>query len=684
MAPHPQDVAYEASISDPSKFWAHQAKQLTWHTTPSTAFRKQTRKLKSGVSHSSWTWFPDGEISTSYNCIDRHVEAGHGDNIAIIWDSPVSNSKQKISYAELQDEVATLAGVLREQGVKRGDTVLIYMPMVPAALVGMLATVRLGALHAVVFGGFSAASLAQRIEACEPKVVLTASCGIEGAKGPLPYQPMIRGAVEQSSHKPGRVLIWQREQSRWDDVREEDGERDWQTLVKSARDRGLTAENVPVKSSDGLYIIYTSGTTGLPKGVLREAGGHAVGLNLSIRYIFGIRGPGDVLFTASDIGWVVGHSYIVYAPLLAGATTVLFEGKPVGTPNADTFWRVVEEYKVNSMFTAPTALRAIRKDDPKNSLFEKRGKSGGLKSLRALFLAGERSEPAIVTMYQELLAKHCAPQATVIDNWWSSESGSPMTGLALLPGVAHQFDDHTWHPPLPVKAGSAGKPAPGFDVRIVDDEGKEIPKGNMGNIVLGIPFAPTGLTTLWNDEERFYKGYLKRFDGKWLDTGDAGMIDEDGYVHVMSRADDIINVAAHRLSTGAIEQAISSHPAITEAAVVGIPDHMKGHVPFAFIGIADPPSDLLKDLNGRLRHSIGPIASLAGFIAAPGIIPKTRSGKTLRRTLKEILENAVEGNFEKDPSYPSTIEDASVVEKAKEAVKDYFKTGEGSKMKAKL
>ncbi|KAK3069946.1 hypothetical protein LTR53_011324 [Teratosphaeriaceae sp. CCFEE 6253] len=684
MAPHPQDVAYEASISDPSKFWAHQATQLTWHTTPSTAFRKQTRKLKSGVSHASWTWFPDGEISTSYNCIDRHVEAGNGDTTAIIWDSPVSNSKQKISYAELQEEVATLAGVLREEGVKKGDVVLVYMPMIPAALIGILATVRLGALHAVVFGGFSAASLAQRIEASNPKVILTASCGIEGAKGPLPYQPMVRGAVEQSSHKPATVLIWQREQSRWDDVRKDEGERNWQRLVKSARNRGLKADNVPVKSSDGLYIIYTSGTTGLPKGVLREAGGHAVGLNLSVRYIFGIRGPGDVLFTASDIGWVVGHSYIIYAPLLAGATTVLFEGKPVGTPNADTFWRIIEEHKVNSMFTAPTALRAIRKEDPKNSLFEKRGKSGGLKSLRALFLAGERSEPAIVSMYQELLAKHCGHQATVIDNWWSSESGSPMTGLALLPGVAQNFNDHTWHPPLPVKAGSAGKPAPGFDVRVVDDDGKEVAKGNMGNIVLGIPFAPTGLTTLWNDEERFYKGYLKRFDGQWIDTGDAGLIDEDGYVHVMSRADDIINVAAHRLSTGAIEQAISSHPAITEAAVVGIPDHMKGHVPFAFLGIADPPADLLKDLNARLRHSIGPIASLAGYIAAPGIIPKTRSGKTLRRTLKEILENAVEGDFEKEPSYPSTIEDPSVVEKAKDAVKEYFKTGEGAKMKAKL
>ena len=528
MAPHPQDVTYKASIDDPSAFWSQQAKQLTWHSAPTTAFSKKTKKLRSGDSCPSWTWFPDGELSTSYNCVDRHVEAGHGNETAIIWDSPVSGSKQKISYAELQEEVAILAGVLREEGVKKGDTVLVYMPMIPAALIGILASIRLGAIHAVVFGGFSAASLAQRMEASNAKVILTASCGIEGAKGPLAYQPMVRGAVEQSTHKPSKVLIWQREQNRWDDVRKEDGERQWQRLVKSARNRGLRAENVPVKSSDGLYVIYTSGTTGLPKGVVREAGGHAVGLNLSIRYLFGIRGPGDVLFTASDIGWVVGHSYIIYAPLLAGATTVLFEGKPVGTPDADTFWRIVEENKVNTLFCAPTALRAIRKDDPDNKFFEGRGQKGGLKNLRGLFLAGERSEPAIVSMYQDLLSKYCAPNAGVIDNWWSSESGSPMTGLALLPAVAQNFDDRTWHKPLPIKPGSAGKRMPGFDVRIVDDDGKEVTQGSMGNIVLNIPLAPTGFTTLWNDEERFYKSYLKRFNGQWVDTGDAGMIDEDG------------------------------------------------------------------------------------------------------------------------------------------------------------
>jgi propionyl-CoA synthetase len=334
--------------------------------------------------------------------------------------------------------------------------------------------------------------------------------------------------LEQSPHKVPKTIIWQREQSEWNDIRENDGERNWQQLVKKARDSGLKADNVPVKSSDGLYIIYTSGTTGLPKGVLREAGGHAVGLNLSIRYLFGIRGPGDVMFTASDVGWVVGHSFILYAPLLAGATTVLFEGKPVGTPDAGTFWRILEEYKVNTFFTAPTALRAVRKEDPENKFFKKRGESGGLRHLRSLFLAGERSEPSIITMYDELVREYGAPNAQVIDHWWSSESGSPMTGIALLPKTAESLDNSEWTKPLKIKPGSAGKPMPGFDVRIVDDEGIEVEQGSMGNIVLGIPFAPSGFTTLWRDDERFWKSYLRRFDGKWMDTGDAGMIDEDG------------------------------------------------------------------------------------------------------------------------------------------------------------
>lgn len=423
--------------------------------------------------------------------------------------------------------------------------------MIPAALIGILAISRLGAIHAVVFGGFAANSLAQRIDASKPVAILTASCGIDGAKPPMSYKPFITEAISLSKHKPQKTIVWQRDQLRWDDLDKPNGQRNWSRLCRSAMARGLKAGCVPVKSSDGVYIIYTSGTTGLPKGVLREAGGHAVGLHLSISYLFGIHGPGDVMFCASDIGWVVGHSYILYAPLLTGAATVLFEGKPVGTPNAGTFWRIIEEYKVNTLFTAPTALRAIRRDDPENKLFKKIGERGGIKSLQALFLAGERSEPSIVIMYQELLKNYGPPGSKVIDNWWSSESGSPISGIALVPHAGKDRKTKNRNvKPLGIKPGSAGKAMPGFDVRIVDDEGKEVKKGSMGNIVLAMPLAPTGFRTLWQDEERFYKGYLKRFEGKWIDTGDAGMIDEDGYIHVMSRSDDIINVAAHRFSTG--------------------------------------------------------------------------------------------------------------------------------------
>ena len=480
-------------------------------------------------------WFPGGEISTCYNCVDRHVHAGNGDQTAIIWDSPVTKTKRKYTYNQLLSEVETFAGVLREQGVKKGDVVLIYMPMIPTALIGVLAISRLGAIHAVVFGGFAPASLAQRIDASKPVAILTASCGIDGVKPPMSYKPFITEAINLSSHKPKRTIIWQREQLTWDNIDELHGGRAWQSLDKDAQSRGLKADCVPIKSSDGVYIIYTSGTTGLPKGVVREAGGHAVGLHLSISYLFGIHGPGDVMFCASDIGWVVGHSYILYAPLLTGAATVLFEGKPVGTPNAGAFWRIVEEYKVNTLSTAPTALRAIRRDDPENKMFKAIGERGGLKHLQALFLAGERSEPSIVTMYQELLKKYCSPGASVIDNWWSSESGSPISGIALVPhaGKDRKTKDRSVQP-LAIKPGSAGKAMPGFDVRVVDDTGEEVRRGNMGNIVLGIPLAPTGFRTLWEDEERFYKGYLKRFEGRWIDTGDAGMVGLFSYENIFS------------------------------------------------------------------------------------------------------------------------------------------------------
>ncbi|QSZ31526.1 hypothetical protein DSL72_001093 [Monilinia vaccinii-corymbosi] len=687
MPLHPQDEVQHQSLSDPQSFWAKQASRLHWHTTPARILAEKTKTLKSGAEHKHWEWFGDGEISTCFNCVDRHVLAGNGEETAILWDSPVTGSKEKITYTELLRDVEVFAGVLREEGVKRGDVVLVYMPMIPAALVGTLAISRLGAIHAVVFGGFASASLAQRIEASKPVVILTASCGIDGAKPPLSYKPFITEAVALSSHTPTKTIIWQREQLRWENPNQESGERNWQRLVKSAASRGIKAGCVPVKSTDGLYIIYTSGTTGLPKGVLREAGGHAVGLSLSISYIFGIHGPGDVMFCASDIGWVVGHSYILYAPLLAGAATVLFEGKPVGTPNAGTLWRIIDEYKVNALFTAPTALRAIRRDDPENKLFKEIGERGGLETLRALFLAGERSEPSIITMYQELLTQYAAKGANVIDNWWSSESGSPMTGIALSPhsGLS-RTPTHPTTPILPIKPGSAGKPLPGFDVRIVDDSGDEVPRGTMGNIVLGIPLAPTGFRTLWEDEERFYKGYLKRFGGRWIDTGDAGMLDEGGWVSVMSRSDDIINVAAHRLSTGAIEQAISTHPLVTECCVVGIPDPLKGHMPFAFITLstpahaasasasAIPDTRLEEEMQGLVTRHIGAIARLGGIIQGRNMIPKTRSGKTLRRVLRELLENEYhgEGGKKKKVDVPATIEDESVVEVARGKIREYF------------
>ncbi|KAJ4987775.1 AMP-binding enzyme [Stagonosporopsis vannaccii] len=680
---HPQDRVYAESMRDPEKFWMRQGENMHWHKKPTKAFEKRTRVLeKSNVQHDSWSWYTDGEISTTYNCVDRHVAQGNGDNIAIYWDSPVTGTKEQYSYKQLLKEVETLAGVLREEGVKKGDVVLIYMPMIPAAIFAMLAIARLGAIHSVVFGGFSPAALAQRIEASRPVAIMTASCGIEGSKKPTAYRSMIEEAIQKSKVKPAKTIIWQRDQLRWDPVVKEKGQRNWQRLIKSARNRGLKAEAVPVRSEDGLYIIYTSGTTGLPKGVVRSAGGHAVGLNFSMKYLFGIHGPGDVQFTASDIGWVVGHSYIVYAPLLVGASTVLFEGKPVGTPDASTFWRIIQDYKVTTMFTAPTALRAIRREDGENDFFEKRyGEKGALKSLRALFLAGERSEPSIVQMYQRLLTKHCAPGAIVVDNWWSSESGSPISGIALSASAGLDFSSPDRPKPLPIKPGSAGKAMPGFDVRVVDDSGREVQRGEMGNIVMGIPLAPTAFTTLWEDEERFYKGYMKRFDGKWIDTaGDAGMIDEDGYISIMSRADDVINVAAHRFSTGAIEQAITTHPSIAEAAVVGIPDALKGHLPFAFVTLAthphpDPavPEDgLLSEVQNLVREQIGAIASLGGIIQGKAMIPKTRSGKTLRRVLRELLDNATHGDFDKEVNVPSTIEDREAVNAARSKIREYF------------
>ncbi|PKS07612.1 hypothetical protein jhhlp_006218 [Lomentospora prolificans] len=696
---HPQDEVLYHSLNDPRSFWAHQAEHLHWHKKPSSVLEISEKRLRSGVTHDTWTWFPDGEISTCYNCVDRHVLNGHGSSPAIFYDSPVTGTKKTITYAELLREVETLAGVLRAEGVKRGDVVLVYMPMIPEALIGILAINRLGAIHAVVFGGFASNALAQRIDACHPVAILTASCGVDGAKPPIPYKPLVEEAIKLASHKPNRTLVWQRPQSQWQPVDERSGQGDWGALVEKAKKQDVKAECVPVKSTDPIYIIHTSGTTGSPKGVLRDAGGHAVGLHLSISYLFNIHGPGCVSFTASDVGWVVGHSYILYGPLLTGAATVLYEGKPIGTPDASAFWRIVEEYKVNTMFTAPTALRAIKRDDPENKQLGQIGARGGLKSLKALFLAGERSEPSLISMYQDLLTQYGAKEAHVIDNWWSTEVGSPITGRALVPHVGKdRKTDQRDHPPPKIKPGSAGKAMPGFDVRIVDDHGKEVPRGEMGNIVLALPLAPTGFRTLWQDEERFYNGYLKRFQGQWLDTGDSGWIDPEGYVHVMSRNDDVLNVSAHpyvssecfshvsyyeptlRKTIGSIEQAITSHHLVAEACVVGIPDELKAQLPFAFVTLltpdhpkaAIPDKKLADEIQNLVRTQVGAIATLGGIIQGKGMIPKTRSGKTLRRVLRELLENAVHGEFEKEVQVPSTIEDAGAVRVARAKVKEYF------------
>ncbi|KAJ3577954.1 hypothetical protein NPX13_g2612 [Xylaria arbuscula] len=482
----------------------------------------------------------------------------------------------------------------------------------------------------------------------------------------MSYRPFIREAIQLSSHKPRRVIIWQRNELRWDDVDKNSGERNWYKLVRSCRARNVRAACVPVGANEEVYIIYTS-----------------------------------------DIGWVVGHSYILYGPLLAGAATVLYEGKPVGTPDSSAFWRIVQEYNVSTLFTAPTALRAIKRDDSENTQLRQIGERGGLRSLRAIFLAGERSEPSIIMMYQELVGRYAAPGALVVDNWWSSESGSPITGISLAPHTSHD-KKHSYMKDSrlpPVKPGSAGKAMPGFDVRCVDDDGVEVKPGKMGNIVLGIPLAPTGFITLWNDEERFYKSYLKRFDGKWIDTGDAGIVDAEGYISIMSRSDDLINTAGHRLSTGtphpslwprcqvdwqyfsltekttgSIEQAITSHSSIAEACVVGIPDSLKGQLPFAFITLsmpdhplsAIPNAQLVDEIQQQVRKQIGGIATLGGIIQGKGMIPKTRSGKTLRRVLRELVENAVHGEYTKDVQYPATIEDPAVIDVAREKVAQYF------------
>jgi len=616
--------AYETSRQDPEAFWAEAAKDIDWITKP--------RQVLDESRAPFYTWFPDGRLNVCYNALDRHVVHGRADQAALHYDSPVTGARASYTYAELLELVSRFAGVLRDLGVTKGDRVVIYMPMIPEAVVAMLACARIGAIHSVVFGGFAPQELAARIDDAAPKVVVSASCGIE-PKRVVAYKPYLDEAIRRAEHKPDRCVILQREQQP-----AEMGERDldWAEVMRP----GVVQpdECVPVESSHPLYILYTSGTTGKPKGIVRDSGGYAVALRWSMPNLYGIE-AGDTMFTASDVGWVVGHSYIVYAPLLVGATTIVYEGKPIGTPDAGAFWRVVQDYGVASLFTAPTAFRAIKKEDPEAKLFADYDTS----SLRTIYLAGERLDPDTYHWATERTGK------PVVDNWWQTETGWP---IASNPRGIEE---------LPIKPGSPSTAVCGYDVRVLDDQGNEVPASTEGAIVIKLPMPPGTLPTLWQDDDRYVSSYLSAYHGYYL-TGDGGYIDEDGYLYVMGRTDDVLNVAGHRLSTGSIEAALAGHPAVAECAVIGVADSFKGQVPRALVmlksGIdASTPQaqeTLRKELVQRVREEVGAVAALNQVDIVDGL-PKTRSGKILRKTMRQIADG-------QEAQVPSTIEDRSVLD----------------------
>ncbi|MBB3189069.1 propionyl-CoA synthetase [Halomonas cerina] len=617
---------FRRSIDQPEAFWAEQAKRIPWFTPPSTILTRDEG------DHARW--FQDGELNLCHAALDHHVAQGRGDQPAIYWDSPVTGAKRTLTYREMRDEVAHFAGALQALGVEKGDRVVIYMPMVPEALVAMYACARLGAVHSVVFGGFAPHELAVRIEDAEPRVVVAASCGVEVDRV-LPYKPIVDQAIAQSAHKPEACVILQREQLRADLGAAID--HDWATLVASAE----PADCVAVKGTDPLYILYTSGTTGKPKGVVRDTGGYGVALHYSMEVIYDMA-PGEVFFSASDVGWVVGHSYIVYAPLLRGCTTVVYEGKPVRTPDAGAFWRLISEYRVKSFFTAPTAFRAIKKEDPDARLLEQYD----ISCLKALFLAGERLDPPTFHWLDDLL------DVPVIDHWWQTETGWPIA--ANLQGLA----------PMPTKAGSATVPVPGFDVQILDREGQ--PEGPMeqGSVVIKQPLPPGCLAGIWRDPQRFHAAYMAAFPGYYL-TGDGGYVDEEGYLFIMGRTDDVINVAGHRLSTGEMEEVVGGHPAVAECAVIGIHDHLKGQVPVGLVipkdGFEGDEVTLENELIALVREQIGPIACFKQVLVVDRL-PKTRSGKILRKLLRNIADGQAYG-------VPSTIDDPASLQDVHEAMK---------------
>jgi len=616
---------YQGWKADPEAFWMEAAEAIDWTQKPSKALFDKGDNL--------YEWFADGMVNTCWNAVDRHVEQGRGEQTAIIYDSPITHTKREISYVELRNRVAMLAGALRAKGIEKGDRVIIYMPMIPEALEAMLACARLGAIHSVVFGGFAAHELAVRIDDAQPKAIIAASCGMEPGRV-VHYKPLLDSAIDQAKHKPDFCVIFQREQEVAALV--EGRDYNWHGFQYGVQ----PAECVPVEGNHPAYILYTSGTTGQPKGVVRHTGGHLVALNWSMKNLYNVD-PGDVFWAASDVGWVVGHSYICYGPLIHGNTTIVFEGKPVGTPDAGTFWRVISEHKVKSFFTAPTAFRAVKREDPKGEYVGKYDLSG----LRAVYLAGERADPATIEWAQEQL------KVPVIDHWWQTETGWCIAGNPL--GIEE----------LPTKLGSPAVPMPGYEIHILDEAGHPMPKGELGAIAVKLPLPPGTLPTLWNAEPRFRKAYLDHFPG-YYETGDAGMIDDDGYVYIMARTDDVINVAGHRLSTGGMEEVLASHPDVAECAVIGVTDDLKGQLPLGFLclssGVNRPHEEIGKECVKLVRDQIGPVAAFK-LACVVDRLPKTRSGKILRATMVKIADN-------EEFKTPATIDDPAILDEIREAL----------------
>ncbi|HEV2557136.1 MAG TPA: propionyl-CoA synthetase [Microvirga sp.] len=621
---------YARAKADPEGFWTEAAREIDWFEAPERAFDPAA-----GIYG---RWYPGGTVNACHNALDRHVAGGRAGQAALIYDSPVTGTKRSYTYAELLDEAATLAAVLQEMEVGKGDTVILYMPMIPEAVAAMLACARIGAVHSVVFGGFAAKELAARIDDAKPKVILTASCGIEAARV-VPYKPLLDEAIRLAASKPEACLVFQRPQSEASLMPGRD--RDWAEAVAAARQAGRRSACVPVESTDPLYVLYTSGTTGRPKGVVRDTGGYLVALKWSMHGLYGVN-PGEVYWCASDVGWVVGHSYIVYGPLLHGCTTVLYEGKPVGTPDAGAFWRVIAEHGAVVLFTAPTAFRAIKKEDPGGELLKGRD----LSRFRALFLAGERADPDTVRWAEEILG------VPVVDHWWQTETGWPIAGNPLGLGA------------LSVKHGSPTVPMPGYDVQVLDEGGKPVAPNTMGTIAIKLPLPPGNLPTLWHADDRFRESYLTTYPG-YYNTSDAGFLDEDGYVYVMGRTDDIINVAGHRLSTGGMEEVLASHPAVAECAVIGVKDSLKGEVPCGFVvlksGVTQAPNQVESELVALVREKIGPVAAFKLAITV-GRLPKTRSGKILRGTMKKIADGDTW-------TMPATIDDPLTLDEIGDALK---------------